>query len=59
MILKGCLYHLVVVNDMQAIVPKFDSMSVANEIFEVFSKGLPNIPHDQLIDFGINIIHDT
>ncbi|XP_059284743.1 uncharacterized protein LOC132038036 [Lycium ferocissimum] len=42
MISKGCIYHLVAVNDTQAVVPKFKCVLRVNE----FPEDLPGIPPD-------------
>ncbi|XP_059288392.1 uncharacterized protein LOC132041700 [Lycium ferocissimum] len=55
MILKGCIYHLVVVNDTQAIVPEFKSIPIDNE----FPEDFPGISPDRVIDFGIDALPKT
>ncbi|XP_059288969.1 uncharacterized protein LOC132042445 [Lycium ferocissimum] len=59
MISKGCIYHLVVINDTQPVVPEFEFVPIVNEFPGVFPEDLPGIPPDRVIDFGIDIIFDT
>ncbi|XP_060212009.1 uncharacterized protein LOC132639586 [Lycium barbarum] len=59
MISKGCIYHLVAVNNTQVVVPKFPSVPIANEYPEVFPEDLPGIPSDRVIDFRIDVILNT
>lgn len=59
MISKGCIYHLVVVNDIQTVVPEFNLGFIVNEFPKLFSKELLGIPPDRVIDFGFNVILDS
>ncbi|XP_059307043.1 uncharacterized protein LOC132058603 [Lycium ferocissimum] len=59
MITKGCIYHLVAVNDTKAVVPEFASVPIVSDYPKVFPEDLPGIPPDRVIDFGIDVIPDT
>lgn len=59
MISKGCLYHLVRVNDPSAESPSLQSVPVVNEFPEVFPEDLPGVPPDREIDFGIDVLPYT
>ncbi|XP_059285686.1 uncharacterized protein LOC132039159 [Lycium ferocissimum] len=59
MISKGCIYHLVAVNDTQTLVPEFESVPIVNEFPEVFPEDLSGIPHDRLLVLGLMVIPDT
>ncbi|KAH0652759.1 hypothetical protein KY289_030437 [Solanum tuberosum] len=59
MILKGCVYHIVRVTDVESETPPPESVSIVNEFPEVFLDDLPGIPLEREIDFGINLIPDT
>ncbi|XP_075096366.1 uncharacterized protein LOC142174466 [Nicotiana tabacum] len=59
MIKKGCIFHLVRVEDTTSEVSVPESVPVVNEFIEVFSDELPGIPPDREIDFGIDVLPDT
>ena len=56
---KGCIYHLVRVNDSSVEIPHFQSVPIVREFPEVFLDDLPGIPPEREIDFGIDLIPDT
>ena len=56
---KGCIYHLVRVNDSSVEVPSFKSVSVVSDFPEVFPDDLHRAPPEKEIDFGIDIIPDN
>ena len=56
---KGCIYHLVRVNDSSVEIPHFQSVPIVREFPEVFPDDLPGIPPEREIDFGIDLIPDT
>ncbi|KAH0776360.1 hypothetical protein KY290_007771 [Solanum tuberosum] len=56
---KGCVYHLVRVNDSIVEVPPIQSVPIVREFPEVFPDDLPGVPPEREIDFGIEIIPDT
>jgi len=41
---KGCVYHLVRVNDSSVEVPHIQSVPVVKKFLEVFSDDLPGVP---------------
>ena len=53
---KGCIYHLVRVNDSSVEVPSFPSIPIVNEFPKVFYNDLFGVPPKREIDFGIDII---
>ncbi|WMV37210.1 hypothetical protein MTR67_030595 [Solanum verrucosum] len=55
---KGCIYHLVRVNDSSVETRPFQSASIIREFPEVFPDDLHGIPLEREIDFGIDIIPD-
>ena len=57
--MKGCIYHLVRVNDSSVEIPPIQSVSVIKEFPEVFPDALPEIPPEREIEFGIYLIPDT
>ena len=59
MISKGCLYHLVRVQDLDYKVSPIKLVLVVSEFPEVFSYDLPRIPPEREIDFGIDMLLDT
>ncbi|WMV41209.1 hypothetical protein MTR67_034594 [Solanum verrucosum] len=59
MILKGCVYHIVRVRDVESKTPILVSVLVVKEFPEVFPKDLPVIPPEREIDFGIDLLPDT
>ncbi|KAH0641167.1 hypothetical protein KY285_037753 [Solanum tuberosum] len=56
---KGCVYHLVRVNDSSVEIPHIQSVSVVREFPEVFPDGLPRVPPKREIDFGIDLPPNT
>ncbi|KAH0728063.1 hypothetical protein KY284_003928 [Solanum tuberosum] len=56
---KGCIYHLVRVNDSSVEVPYIQSVPVVKEFPEVFPDDLPRVPPEREIDFGIDLLPDT
>ena len=56
---KGCIYHLVWLNDSIFEVPSLQSIPIVSEFPEVFPDDLPRVPSEREIDFGIYIIPDT
>ena len=59
MISKGCLYHIVRVQDLDSEIPHIESVPVVSEFLEIFPNELPGIPPEQEIDFGIDLLSDT
>ncbi|XP_070011776.1 uncharacterized protein [Nicotiana sylvestris] len=59
MILKGYIYHLVRVHDMEVKSPTLQSVPVLNEFPDVFPDELPGLPPEREIDFAIDILPDT
>ncbi|XP_075076642.1 uncharacterized protein LOC142163271 [Nicotiana tabacum] len=55
MILKGYIYHLVRVHDMEVKSPTLQSVPVVNE----FPDELPGLPPEREIDFAIDMLPDT
>ena len=53
---KGCVYHLVRVNNSSVEIPSIQSVSVVKEFPEVFRDHLPGVPPEREIDFGIDIL---
>ncbi|XP_059310115.1 uncharacterized protein LOC132061290 [Lycium ferocissimum] len=47
MIAKGCIYHLVAVNDTKSLVPEFASFPIVSDYPKVFPEDLPCIPPDR------------
>ena len=56
---KGCIYHLVRVNDSSVEVPPLQRFVIVSEFLKVFPDDLPLVPPEREIDFGINFIPDT
>ncbi len=56
---KGCVYHLVRVNDSSVEIPHFQSVPIVKEFPEVFPDDLPGVPPEREIDFGIDLLPDT
>ncbi|KAH0649063.1 hypothetical protein KY285_034311 [Solanum tuberosum] len=56
---KGCLYHIVRVNDVESKVPPIESIPVVNELLDVFPQDLPGVPPEREIDLGIDLLPDT
>ena len=59
MISKGCLYHIVRVQDLDSKIPPIESVPVVSEFLEVFPNNLPGIPPEREIDFGIDLLPET
>ncbi|XP_075112299.1 uncharacterized protein LOC142182177 [Nicotiana tabacum] len=59
MILKGYIYHLVRVHDMEVKSPTLQSVPVVNEFPDVFPDELPGLPPEKEIDFAIDMLPDT
>ena len=59
LISKGCLYHIVRVNDVESKVPPIESIPVVNEFLDVFPEDLPGVPPEREIDLGIDLLPDT
>ncbi|KAH0644044.1 hypothetical protein KY289_035018 [Solanum tuberosum] len=56
---KGCIYHLVRVDDSSVEIPLIQSVPIIREFPEVFADDLPGIPPQREIDFSIDLILDT
>ena len=56
---KGCIYHIVRVNDSSVEVPPLQRFVIVSEFLKVFPDDLPLVPPEREIDFGINFIPDT
>ena len=59
MISKGCLYHIVRVQDLDSEIPLIESVPVVSELPDVFPNDLPGISPEREIDFGIDFLPDT
>ena len=59
MILKGCLYHIIRVQDLDSEISPNKSEPVVSEFLEVFPNELPGIPPRWKMDFGIDLLLDT
>ena len=59
MISKGCLYHIVRVQDLDSEIPSIEFVLVVSEFPEVFSNDLSGIPPEWEINFGIDFLPDT
>ncbi|XP_060185837.1 uncharacterized protein LOC132615291 [Lycium barbarum] len=59
MITKGCIYHLVRVQYVEAKPPTLQSVPVVNEFPDVFLEELPGLPPEREIDFSIDVLPDT
>ncbi|XP_075074917.1 uncharacterized protein LOC107780957 [Nicotiana tabacum] len=59
MILKGYIYHLVRVHDMEVKSPTLQSVLVVNEFPDVFPDELPGLPPEREINFAIDMLLDT
>ena len=53
---KGCIYHIVRVQDLGSKIPTIKSIPVVSEFSEVFPNNLPGIPPEWEIDFGIDLL---
>ena len=59
MMSKRLLCNLVGVNDLDHDIPSIDSVSVVNELQDVFSDDFPGVPPLREIDFGIDLDPDA
>ena len=59
MILKGCLYHIVIVQDLDSKIHPIESVPVVSEFPKVFLNELSDIPPEWEIDFGIDLLPNT
>ncbi|XP_070022562.1 uncharacterized protein [Nicotiana sylvestris] len=59
MINKGCIYHLVRVQDMKVESLTIQSIPVVNEFPDVFFDELPGLPPEREIEFAIGLLPDT
>ena len=53
---KGCLYHIVRVQELDSEIPPIESVPVVSEFLEVFPNDLPGIPPIWEVDFGMNFL---
>ncbi len=58
MISKGCLYHIVRVQNLDSKIAPIDSVRVVREFPEVFANDLSGIPPEREIDFDIDLLLD-
>ncbi|WMV55510.1 hypothetical protein MTR67_048895 [Solanum verrucosum] len=56
---KGCVYHLVRINDSSVDIPYIKLVSVVKEFPEVFPDDLSGVPSEREIDYGIDLLPDT
>ena len=59
MISKGCLYHIVRVQDLDSEMPPVESVLVVSKLLDVFPNDLLGIPIEREIRFGIHLLPDT
>ena len=59
LVFKGCVYHLVLVNDFSVDIPPIHSVPVVKEIPEVFLDDLLGVPPKREIDIVIETLLDT
>ena len=59
MISEGCLYHIVRVKDLDFEVSPIELVPIVRGFLEVFPNDLLEIPPEQEIDFGIDLLSDT
>ena len=59
LVFKGCVYHLVQVNDSSFEIPPIQSLSVVKKLTKVFSDDLREDPLEREIDFGIYVLPNT
>ena len=57
--LKGYLYHIVRVNDLDSENTPIELFAIVREIFKVLLNDLPTIPVEQKIYFGIGYLPNT
>ena len=55
MIIKGCLYHVVSVKDLECESPSIKSVPIVREFPEVFPNNLTRVPPEWEIVFGIDL----
>ena len=56
---KGCVYHLIRVQDSSSKIPTLEPVSVVCEFPDVFPKDLSEFPPKREINFGINLLPNT
>ena len=56
MISKGCLCHIVRVQDLDSEIPPTELVTIVSEFLEVFPNDLPGITSEREIDFGIDLL---
>ncbi|XP_070056499.1 uncharacterized protein [Nicotiana tomentosiformis] len=56
---KGCIYHLVRVQDVEVESPTIQSILVVNVFPDVFPDELPGFPPEREIEFAIDLLPDT
>ena len=59
MISKGCLYHIVRVQDLYSEINPIESVPIVSEFSEVFLNDLPGILLEWEMDFSIDLLPDT
>ena len=59
LIAKGCLYHIVIVRDLESEVPSIESVTIVTKFLEVFLYDLLKIPPEWDIRFRIDLLQDT
>ncbi|XP_049414749.1 uncharacterized protein LOC125877522 [Solanum stenotomum] len=59
LIAKGCIYHMVHVQDIDKEPMTLQSIPIVNEFPMVFPDDLPGIPPEREIDFAIDLLPDT
>ena len=53
---KGCLYHIVRVQELDSEIPSNESVPVVSEYPNVFPNDLPSIPPEWEVDFCIDFL---
>ena len=56
MISKGCLYHIVRVQDIDSEIPPIEYLPLVSEFLEVFPNGLLRFPTEREFDFSIDLV---
>ena len=59
MISKGCLYHIVRVQDLDSEIPPIESVLIERELPEVFPNYLPSFPSEWEIVFFVDLLPNT
>ncbi|KAH0706534.1 hypothetical protein KY285_012312 [Solanum tuberosum] len=59
LVCKGCIHHLVRVNDSSVEIPHIQSVPVVKEFPKVFLHDLPGVPPEREINFDIDVLPDT